>query len=208
MSDSQSQPIDFTLMYVTHDAFRRDVNRLRAAAAAGRSSARSVLAGWENFSRQLVVHHVVEDTALWPQVEAKVQGQDDAVKLLHVMEEEHARLDPLLDSIGRSMRAGTGAASEEVEQLADVLEYHLGHEEREALPLIQRVLTPAEWSKFAAGMRRKQGVQGAAVYVPWAVDGLAADEQERFWRAMPGPLKVISRLVLEPRYRRRGLWTT
>ncbi|MBF6228660.1 hypothetical protein IU470_26580 [Nocardia abscessus] len=55
--------IDFTIMYATHDAFRRDLTRLATAAAAGHADAPGIHAGWANFTRQLHVHHTVEDAA-------------------------------------------------------------------------------------------------------------------------------------------------
>jgi len=60
--------IDFTMMYATHDVFRRDLGRLKAAATAGTAQAPGVRAGWENFKAQLLLHHSVEDTDLWPRV--------------------------------------------------------------------------------------------------------------------------------------------
>jgi len=55
-------------------------------------------------------------------------------------------------------------------------------------------------------MRRAQGVKGAARYVPWILDGIAPEEQRRFLAALPAPVRVISRILWEPRYRQRGLW--
>ena len=39
MVDRTGKAIDFTMMYVTHDAFRRDLRRFTAASAAGRLKA-------------------------------------------------------------------------------------------------------------------------------------------------------------------------
>jgi hypothetical protein len=55
-------------------------------------------------------------------------------------------------------------------------------------------------------MARAQGVKGAAVYVPWIIDGATTAERKRFFSVLPAPVRVISRLVWEPRYRHRGLW--
>ena len=45
MADTQ-QDIDFTIMYATHRAFRRDLRRLAAAVEAGQAGTPQVLAGW------------------------------------------------------------------------------------------------------------------------------------------------------------------
>jgi hypothetical protein len=85
---------------------------------------------------------------------------------------------------------------------------HLKHEEDAALPLIQSVCTPADWRAFAGAMRRRQGIKGAARYVPWILDGMPPEKQRRFLAALPAPVRVLSRIVWEPRYRQRGLWKT
>ncbi len=74
-ADRTGEAIDFTMMYVTHDAFRRDLGRLSAASAAGTAHAPGVRAGWENFKAQLLLHHSVEDTHLWPRVRRAAAGR-------------------------------------------------------------------------------------------------------------------------------------
>jgi hypothetical protein len=45
--------VDFTLMYASHDAFTRDLQRLAAAAGAGQTADPAVKAGWAMFTKQL-----------------------------------------------------------------------------------------------------------------------------------------------------------
>jgi hypothetical protein len=204
---TDSPKIDFTMMYVTHDALRRDVGRFAAAVSAGRADTAAVRAGWENFKAQLHVHHTVEDEDLWPRLYRAVAGRPDELGMLEEMEAEHAVLDPMLESVDAALADGAGPAlGDRVEGLAGALDGHLRHEESSALPLIQAVLTPADWRGFAAAMRRRQGLKGAAVYVPWIVDGASDADRKRFFAALPGPLQLVNRLVFEPRYRRMGLW--
>jgi iron-sulfur cluster repair protein YtfE (RIC family) len=190
--------IDFTEMYVTHDAFRRDLERLARA-----DRALQVREGWENFKTQLLVHHTVEDAALWPRLAAKV---DDP--LLKEMEEEHARIDPLLAAVDRALEADAADLGERVRELAEVLEAHLEHEEEAALPLIQAVLTPADWGEFRRAMARRQGIRGAAVWVPWITDGMSPADRHAFLSRLPAPLRVLNRLLWTPRYHRRHLWSS
>src|SRR5438132_1328675 len=76
-----------------------------------------------------------------------------------------------------------------------VLRQHMTHEENRALPLIQEVLTPKDWSAFRNAMARRQGPKGAAMYVPWIMDGAGAEDQRNFLNTMPAPVAVINRLV-------------
>jgi iron-sulfur cluster repair protein YtfE (RIC family) len=198
--------IDFIMMYVTHDAFRRDLTRLEAAASAGRAGTPQVRAGWENFKTQLHVHHTVEDTWLWPRLTELVKDRPGALALLNDMESEHARLDPLLKEFDRALAEDAPDLTERAKSLTAVLDGHLEHEEDEALPLIQEVMTPAAWGEFGRAMARRQGARGAAVYVPWIKDGLPRADQRRFLGELPPPVRALDRLIWTPRYRRRHLW--
>jgi iron-sulfur cluster repair protein YtfE (RIC family) len=199
-------PIDFTLMYLTHDAFRRDLSRLHAAAESGRTAHPRVLAGWQNFQRQLVVHHTVEDTALWPRLAAAVADRPGDLDLVRQMEAEHATLDPLLAAVDRALPDPDPDLPDLVWRLLMTLNSHMTHEEDQALPLIQEVLTLEDWTAFRRAMARRQGPSGAAAYVPWILDEATPDQRSRFLHAMPAPVGVVNRLLWEPRYRRRGLW--
>ncbi|WP_042396669.1 hemerythrin domain-containing protein [Streptacidiphilus carbonis] len=213
-----SGAIDFTVMYATHDAFRRDLSRLAAATAEGRAVTAGVRAGWENFQHQLHVHHTVEDAELWPRVERAVAHRPADLALMREMEEEHARLGPLLEAVDHALSgssSGSGAGTgdrppadlpERVRELADVLGAHMRHEEQSALPLIQEVLTPKDWAAFRGGMARAQGPRGAAGYIPWILDGIGAEDRRAFLAAMPAPVAVVNRLFLAGRYRRRDYW--
>jgi len=198
--------IDFTMMYATHDAFRRDLGRLKAAATAGTAQAPGVRAGWENFKAQLLLHHSVEDTDLWPRVSHAAADRPSGLALLAEMAAEHAQIDPLLAAVDDALAHSPSNLAAAVAGLASALEWHLKHEEDAALPLIQSVCTPADWRAFAGAMRRAQGIKGAARYVPWILDGIAREKQRRFLAALPAPVRVISRILWEPRYRQRGLW--
>ncbi|MGW2373616.1 hemerythrin domain-containing protein [Kitasatospora sp. NPDC001683] len=206
MSSSRQGMIDFTVMYATHNAFRRDLERLRSAAAAGRAGDPQVRAGWENFKTQLLIHHSVEDAELWPRLRRAVQGKPRELALTDAMEAEHADLDPLLASVDAALGGQAAALVDRVEKLVATLDDHLTHEEETALPLIQSELTVADWRGFTDGMRRRQGVKGASVYVPWVLDGRSDTERATFLSAMPAPVRVLNRLFWEGGYRKRRLW--
>jgi hypothetical protein len=206
MTVSQQDTIDFTEMYSTHDAFRRDLVRFVAASAAGKAGAPGVKAGWENFKTQLLIHHSVEDAWLWPRLQREVAGRPGDLALLEEMEAEHARIDPLLAAVDGALPGQGANLAERVQALSAVLGYHLKHEEDSALPLMQSVLTPADWRGFKGAMTRKQGIKGAAVYIPWIIDGIPPADQDRFLAKMPAPARLINRLFWEPRYQQRNLW--
>ncbi|MEC3914494.1 hemerythrin domain-containing protein [Nocardia sp. CDC160] len=200
---SNTELIDFTPMYATHNAFRRDLARLREAAETGRMDTPGVRAGWANFKRQLDVHHSVEDAVLWPRLLDAVADRPDDLALIAEMEAEHARLDPLLAVVDEALAQRSSTLGEHVRELAEVLDDHMRHEEDAALPLIQRVLKPSDWAAFRSAMARRQGPSGAAVYIPWILDNVTPEERRAFLAAMPRPIGLLNRIVFQPRYRRK-----
>ncbi|MGI5460538.1 hemerythrin domain-containing protein [Streptomyces sp. CA-249302] len=198
--------IDFTAMYAAHDAFRRDLERLARAVDEGRAHTPGVRAGWENFRHQLHIHHTAEDSDLWPRTRERAAGRPRDLALLDDMESEHSRIDPLLAAVDTALADQAPELPDLVRALTATLDDHLGHEEDSALPLMQDVLTPADWSAFTGRMREVQGLRGAAVFVPWIVDGAPAADRAAFLDAMPPPVRVLNRLLWEGSYRRKGIW--
>ncbi|MET7485260.1 hemerythrin domain-containing protein [Streptomyces sp. NPDC005538] len=198
--------IDFTPMYASHDAFRRDLERLAAAVAENRAHTAPVHAGWENFKHQLHIHHTAEDSDLWPRVRTRIAGRSRDLGMLDDMEAEHARIDPLLAAVDTALADRASELPDLVRALRATLDDHLKHEEDSALPLMGEVLTDADWAAFTGRLRETQGLRGAAVFVPWLVDGVPTADRDRFLGAFPPPVRVLNRLFWEGSYRRRGLW--
>ena len=206
MTETRQDTIDFTVMYATHDAFRRDLDRLVAVADAGLAGSPQVGAGWENFKKQLHIHHTVEDADLWPRVRRAVAGREEELALLAEMEAEHALLDPPLQAVDRAITGDRADLPRLARELSAVLVAHMQHEEEAALPLIQSVLTHADWRGFRGAMARAQGIKGVAVYIPWIVDARPLADRKKFLNMMPAPARLLNRLAWEPRYRKRTLW--
>ncbi|WP_433469852.1 hemerythrin domain-containing protein [Spirillospora sp. CA-128828] len=193
------------LLYAAHDAFRRDLDRLAAAAAAGKGRASHVRAGWENLKDQIRLHHDLEDRWLWPRVEHAVAGRRVERAVLEEMRAEHARIGPLIARVDAVM-AGGGDLPAAVADLREALERHLRHEEMSALPLAESALEAGEWRALADEARRGCD-EGTPLFVPWVVDGIAPVERSRFLTSLPKPLRELNRVLWEPRYRKRRLWS-
>ncbi|MEV5652265.1 hemerythrin domain-containing protein [Nocardia sp. NPDC052254] len=193
-------------MYATHDAFRRDLDRLATAVGDGAADRPGVRAGWANFVRQLDVHHTVEDAVLWPRVSAALGDRPADRALMAEMAAEHAALHPALTAVEEGFRAPDNDLDDRITTLARILGDHMEHEENSALPLIQEVLTSKDWDAFRGAMARRQGPSGAAVYVPWVLDDTTARQRKTFLAAMPGPVAIVNSVLWERRYRNHGWW--
>jgi len=105
MTSDTTSHLDLTVMVAFHDAFRRDLGHL--ARTASRRPAElddparhtAVQAGWELFKTQLHIHHTAEDEDLWPRMRTHLANHPDELALLQAMQDEHARIDPLLDAV-------------------------------------------------------------------------------------------------------------
>jgi iron-sulfur cluster repair protein YtfE (RIC family) len=196
--------VDFTMMYVAHDAFNRDLARLQAAAQAGQGFSPAALATWRLFSRQLHTHHTAEDTALWPRLRAAIEAEEERA-LLAEMEAEHAEIDPRLERIEAALadRLADQLVTE-LERLAAGLAAHMRHEEEAALPLVERRLGAAGWKAFGDEIRDQNGgLKGGALYLPWVLDGATEDVTGRVLKLLPPPARLLYR-GWERKYRKAG----
>src|SRR5262249_37762810 len=192
---------------------------------------RSVAAGWELFKRQLHMHHTAEDEVIWPALRPRLAHSENALSVLDAMEAEHERIDPLLAAVdaafaqhsasaraaGAAGAAGAvGAAASslddwpEQDRLADVIDVltstltaHLGHEERDGLPLIGVALTAAEWRGVGFKIARRNGLSEGGKMFAWILDG--ADPATAL-RTLPPPLRLLYRAVWRPRFNKTPRW--
>jgi hypothetical protein len=205
---SRQGKVDFTMMYAAHDAFHRDIERLAAAIEADRAGDPGTRAGWATFKNQLHIHHTVEDVALWPPLRKKVVGAAE-VAVLDAMEAEHARIDPLLSGVDASFGAADDAGlAESARAMTTALAAHMEHEEDQALPLVEERLGPEGWAAFIKAIRKRQGLRGAAEFIPWILDDAPAKTSKRVLGGLPAPARLLYRAVWRPAYARTPRWNT
>ena len=196
--------VDFTMMYVAHDAFNRDLERLVRASEEGDGLSPAAIATWRSFSKQLHTHHGAEDAALWPRLYAAVTDADE-IQILADMEAEHGSLDPRLEQIDAAIKARDAAALDaELKALAQGLSEHMIHEEQAALPLLERRTGKAGWDSFTTEIRGQQGgLKGAAEYLPWVLDGATDETKTQVLSLLPPPARLLYRRW-EKKYRSSG----
>lgn len=196
---------DLTLMYATHDAFRRDLGLLAAAAEdRGTAPGSAFRTGWETFQTFLTIHHTAEDKVLWPMMRAKLAEEPAQLRMLDEMDAEHEVLDPLLAAVEDVLAQGQQQRLPAlVATVADKLAHHLDHEERAALPVVQAVLSQEEYDTFGNEQRRMLGLKGGALYFPWVLDGASQETRRTALGALPPPVRMIYKAVWRPRYEKR-----
>lgn len=200
-------PVDLQSMYVMHHAFRRDLTAFIGAVATADIDDderwRSLLRRWQLFATVLHHHHASEDAGLWPALYERVGSDDSSARdVLDAMVDEHARIDPALDACRRAFetiavqadercRADLGTWLAEAWRLLDA---HLGHEERDAMALVQRHLTPQAWLDIERlHFRPSYSPRALLSVIPWAMSGLPPVVQQRVLAEAGRPMSVLWR---------------
>ncbi|MXG89226.1 hemerythrin domain-containing protein [Nocardioides flavescens] len=203
-------PCDMTGMFVMHHAFRRDLPRFTAAArstplddAATWSALRR---RWDDFARELHHHHTKEDEAIWPLLLERVDaaGDHEAHAVLTDMEAEHSAIDPLLAQVEQSLAdlTSTRPQTEHRDSLArafagltELLDQHLAHEERAAIPVIQERISAEEWAHLEKTALRASGTPKQMMFLlAWAAEGMPDEVLARLLGGAPLPVRVLLKL--------------
>lgn len=158
MSDTA---IDISDMIAAHDTLRKEYATLPLlvkSIADGDSERAAVVSDHiDLMGAFMTAHHDAEDELLWPLAEARAPEHE----AVFIMEKEHNDLTDhvaLLGQLAAAWRADPSAnnrATLHTHLIAfekDLLK-HLGHEEREALPLLATVITQEEFASFGARAR-------------------------------------------------------
>jgi hypothetical protein len=91
--------IDFTMMYVAHDAFSRDLRLMLEACQSGDAIAEATIETWRFFNHQLHVHHTAEDEALWPDLQKGATSGDHMLLLAEHMQHEEMEALALVEAL-------------------------------------------------------------------------------------------------------------
>jgi len=195
-------PVDVKMMYVMHHAFRRDLVMFAEASAATPASDRQVWTAlakrWAVFSEILHHHHSGEDAGLWPWL-MRVSSESERATL-DAMEAEHAQIDPILSACARGFEQITARPDQEAadflaEQLAaarDTLLAHMGHEETEAMALVQKYMTQQDWDHVVENnFDKKVEPRLMLAAVPWIGHELPRSAVDELLAEAGLPMKVI-----------------
>jgi iron-sulfur cluster repair protein YtfE (RIC family) len=210
----------FTIVYLIHEAFRRDLTRLSSALRApgvDQRRARQLGAHWTFVDDQLHHHHQVEDASLWPLVRPKLSGREEELTVLAQMEAQHLVLVPQCEAIGEgfaslAQQPGEPAAralAGAIDELGTELASHLADEEQRCFPVIDQALSADEFESFGKATAKAIGMRGSARFFPWIFDGADPIERTAVLSMPPPPVRVLCRTIWEPRYARTvaTLWS-
>ena len=207
-------PVDMTMMYVMHHAFRRDLAVLSAAAsvtpATDRRAWGALADRWALFAEALHHHHTGEDRGLWPRLLAVATPEE--AEVLEAMEAEHEGIDPMLTACAAGFTRLREHADDDARAALAVrlaaaraqLGEHLRHEETEAIAIIQRRLSDADWHEIEENsFKHDIPVRTLLRLVPWVAEGVPADVREVVFSAPRGRVNQTLWYLTRGGFRRR-----
>lgn len=185
--------LDMTVMRAMHDALRREAGHLARVTARVDVDPRAVLhaTGWELLKTSLRVHHSAEDDALWPVLRRSLAGRPADLALLEVMEAEHGAIDQVIEAIDAALadpEIGLDRLGDLTDSLVAGLLGHLSHEEDQALPLVQAVITQEQWLYFGQVHAQRIGLDASRI-LPWLLDGASEQTATTVLAAFPEPVR-------------------
>ena len=208
-------PHDQTGMYVMHHAFRRDLaafeSAVRNTPVGDAATWRALRDRWARFGEVLHHHHEIEDVSIWPVLlqHAEALGDEAGARTLAAMEAEHAEIDPGLAACTAGFASMVEHPCVDHRNALDVhvtathaaLLEHLAHEETEALPFLQRVMTAEEFAATEKAAEAGYPPRMVPFLVPWVAAGLPADVTDRLLRDA-GPAYSLVLRLFRPRFTR------
>jgi iron-sulfur cluster repair protein YtfE (RIC family) len=101
---------------------------------------------------------------------------------------------------------GADRLADVIDVLTSTLTSHLGHEERDGLPLIGMALTAAEWRGVGRKIARKGGLASGTEMFTWILDGADREQAAATLGQLPPPVRLLYRAVWKPRFQKTPRW--
>ena len=199
-SPAPAEP-DLAAFLMAHRGFRSEFGRLATVARAPRDTAHATLIDDQIalVMHLLHHHHTAEDTSLWPTLLTRVP---DAAAALGRLEAQHEDMDPLFSAVtDRSRPLPERAAA--LQELHDMLNAHLDEEEREAIPLIRRFMTRAEWEGDGEEVMKSLDRSKLPLIFGWLASVSDAGQTKAALAGVPLVPRLLFRLLWGPSYAER-----
>jgi Hemerythrin HHE cation binding domain len=195
---------DLTSYYEIHQAMRVANDQILAGltdptlADEDRRRAEAMSRWFAGYCGELRAHHHAEDHLIFPALAARVPAYAEYAETLAA---DHDRLDVIIDGIAAALaemaRHGGpwGTAKSEATafavELRDLLQVHLGFEDSDVIPLIERHFGKEEYAVIEKQILKAISPKQALWTVPWWMASAEPEAAAKTLAGAPMPLKVI-----------------
>jgi len=198
-ADVIARPDTYEMVFV-HNCFRRQFHALPGLVLGVRDGettrARTVVDFVDELTAMLHHHHSGEDDLMWPLLLHRAP-MDSALILR--MEEQHERIAEIYQQAGALARDFAASADPSCREelahaltdLAAGLDEHLADEENLVLPLVEEVMTVAEWAALNERGRAGMPKNRQLVYLGFLLQANTPERGREFLANMPLPVRVL-----------------
>jgi hemerythrin-like domain-containing protein len=198
------QLCDTSDMVIVHRMFRREcalLPQLVAAVPAGDvARAHTVARHAREVLDMLHHHHLGEDELLWPRLSARTRFHTD---LLARMDSQHHGLAVLLEHAATALPEWQDAPTAHtstplttlLEQISIGLNEHFDEEETVILPIVERVITAAEYQEVGQRGLVSIPLTRRLIVLGYLLEDATPRERTDFLAAIPAPARLAYRFI-------------
>lgn len=204
---------DTSDMVIVHRMFRRECALLPqlvdAVPDGDVARARSVAGHVREVLDMLHHHHLGEDELLWPRLSTRTRFHAD---LLARMDSQHHVLAVLLEHVATALPAWRDAPAARtgapltalLEQISQGLDEHFDEEEAKILPIVEGVITAAEYREVGQRGLVAIPLTRRLVMLGYLLEDTTTRERADFLAAVPAPARLAYRLIGVRQHRREA----
>jgi hemerythrin-like domain-containing protein len=202
-ADVTARPDTYEMVFV-HNCFRRQFHALpglvHGVPDGDTTRARTVVDFVDELTAMLHHHHSGEDDLMWPLLLDRAP-MDSALILR--MEEQHERIAEIYQQAGTLARDFASSADPSCREelahaltdLATGLDEHLADEENLVLPLVEEVMTVAEWEALNERGRAGMPKSRQLIYLGFLLQANTPERGREFLANMPLPVRMLWTVV-------------
>lgn len=195
---------DTSDMVIVHRMFRREcalLPQLVGAVPVGDVARAGRVAGHiREILDMLHHHHLGEDELLWPRLSTRTQFH---AELLARMDSQHHVLAVLLEQVATALSewrhtpaTHTGAPlAAMLQQISIALAEHFDEEEAKVLPIVERVITTAEYQEVGQRGLVSIPLTRRLIMLGYLLEDTTPREEADFLAAVPAPARLAYRLI-------------
>ncbi len=156
----------------------------------------------------LHVHHRTEDDYFWDRMTERAPACGLHVELMRrqhgLVSDRLDVVDAIVDRWARDADAGTATRlAAELDEVDRLLTQHLADEERDAFPVLDAILSDAEWDDIHRHARRHRPPLPIFVLLGLMLESVPEAERDAwFEKEMPAPIRLAYRTVGRRQYER------
>ncbi|MBC8173262.1 MAG: hemerythrin domain-containing protein [Chitinophagales bacterium] len=191
--------------YFTHDAIRKDMQRLRTVeskfSSYGAEDFKKIYTWFKYHGKAIFIHHHGEDEFFFPMIN---ECAPEFKQQIETLEEEHRALDKqmavmniLFERLGNGEKINEEEFRAEAEKYANLIIRHLDAEEKVVDYVQKKYIPDAEMLQIEGKYVKMMPKENLQLMLPWMVDVMEPSDKKLFFSKIPFFVKWIYELKVK-----------